>query len=506
MKKSWLSLFVIVSSLQAFAEPMISEQDFGSLFNRFRYAQPAQVPWAGSYFAYGDNGIGTGIVGGRSVKERGDVSASFMYDEMYNNGQGKAHKFEVSNHSCDAVPADQKESCLGWWGHCNGWSAAAIKEAEPRQSVQWKGKTLEVGHQKALLTELWLTSESGFLGNTQKKRETGSWIYDVNDPDYQTFWDVSPRQVFLAFTNQIGLQKTGVVIDRFTGEQVWNQPVVGYRILPIRAQDLGQQTYEGKNFYFAKVRMKIYWANDNVQPGHISSGFDISKTGDQDYDDGIANDYAQRLLNFKLFFDAPVVMDGSGTRVQSAGQLVGDGLWDAQEQPVAYPAQLNQTHPDFIWQPESAYIDYSNGYGNPYLNINEVQNIANASATGVVPVTPTPTPTRPTRVTPPTPPPPAPRPTPTPTPTPTPRGVSMTFEIETARTNIYDGDNALIAERLIARIFRRANLPLDIDQSNITLMADKIVFKVSSSNALSSDVIAQAFEDVEAKVLRINPL
>ncbi len=499
MKKLFLSLTVSAASLVVHAdESMIAKQDFASLFNQFRFAQPEAVPWAGSYFAYKTGGIAMGIEGGIGYTGLPEKSASFYYDNLYNDGQLKAHEFELKNHSCENVDESLKEGCEGWWGHCNGWAAAAIKETEPRKSVEVRGKTLEVGHQKALVTELWLTSNSGFMGDTQKEVETGAWVYNTNDPHSRSFWDVTPRQAFLAFTNQVGVNKIGVVIDRFTGDQVWNQPVVGYRILPIRSRDLGTQEFNGKPFYYANIRMKIYWANDNVQPGHLSSGFQIDRTSDAENIDLISKDYDQRLLKFKLYFDAPVVMDSTGTKVQSAGRLVGEGLWDLQEHPTENLSMLNHGHPDFIWLPQSAYIDYSRGYGNPYIGKSEIREVAMASrGESVSPILRP----RPAPATPPTP---APAPATPPPAAPAPSVSATAFEIEIERANFYEGSNMLVVEKLLERIFSRANLAIDVDQENVRFSGSRIVFRILSADAISAKDIRDSLEDAGTKVIRIN--
>ena len=204
--------------------------------------------------------------------------------------------------------------------------------------------------------------------------------------------------------------------------------------------------------------MKIFGAKDNVHPGHISTGFSIDKTTDNEGFDVLADDYDERLLNFKLFFDAPVVMDATGTKVQKSGNMVGDGIWADQEVPVNYPPALNQAHPDFIWQPESAYVDFSRGYGNPYIGVNEIQDIANASAGASHPAPP------PVAATPAPQPPPVPQPAPRVDPPPGAPGVAaVKYEIETERPNIYDGDNPLIDATTLARILRQGKLGLDVD-------------------------------------------
>jgi hypothetical protein len=298
------------------------------------------------------------------------------YDRLFSPRES-AEQWEKDNHSCRKHKGDLKKSCEAWWGHCNAWAAAGIKELEPRKAIHYQGTQLTVADQKAWITELWMNSSSLFSGRTNKSVKTDSWVLDANSTlartrlsyglgtNFDAFWDVSPRTFFLIFTNYVGVMQQGVVIDRFTGDEVWNQPISGYRILPIRKTDiLPSVTNEaGYTVYPVKIRMKIYWANDGVPEEHVSDSFDIMRTKDDERIENLGSDYAGRLLAFKLFFDRPLEMEG--TTVLSAGRIVGDGIWDHQENPPRNAKNLDHTHPDFIWMPlELDQMYYSNSNPN----------------------------------------------------------------------------------------------------------------------------------------------
>jgi hypothetical protein len=496
IKTQILILGVCLGSQAIANESMIVNQDFASLFNTYRMAQPKQVPWAGAYFSYGNLGTAIDVIDGVGYKSDGTRSPIYIYDKLFNGGQTPAFNFERDHHSCLNVGAAEKEGCMGWWGHCNGWAAAAIKEVEPRETKMFQGQKLEVGHIKGVLTELWLTANDSFIGDTKKGRASGPWIYDLNDPDYETYWDVTPRQMFLSFTNQIGAMGNGLVIDRFTGDQVWNQPVVGYRILPIRQQDMGQQTIRGQNYYYAKFRMKLYWANDNVHVGHKSKGFNINRTTDSESDDAIADDLDQRLVRFKLFFDAPLQTDGSGTQILGAGNMIGEGYWDLQERPGTVTDIADHSHPDFVWYPQSAYVDTRGSYGNPYINAQNIQAMAGASS--AVPVNP------PAPPAPPTPPPPPVTPPAPPVTPPVDNSVRQEHIVVVERENVYAaGDDTLIAERLLARVFRRSGLNVDVNGGNITFQGTTIRFKVTFGSDVTLDTLRKSLQDADAKVISI---
>jgi len=359
--------------------------DFASIYNEFRFAQPKNVPWAGSYFAFANDGIAVGLGGGSPAEK---------YDLLF-VPRSSAVKWEKENHSCSVYKGEEKESCDAWWGHCNAWSAAGIKEPEPRKVVVYKGTPLEVADQKAWITELWMDSGSLFAGNTNKSLKTDSWILDPTShlakspidygsgSNFEAFWDVTPRNFFLIFTNYVGIKGMGVVIDRFTGDEVWNQPIVGYRILPIREADILPEVENeaGYVLYPVKIRMKIYWANDGVPEEYISNPFDIKSTSDSQSVEDFGEDYTGRFLSFKLFFDKPLEIEGS--KIAKAGRIVGDGIWDHQENPPRGAKSLNHTHPDFIWSPLDLDLA-GQGNANPALKEANVRMAIEGTRSGPV--------------------------------------------------------------------------------------------------------------------------
>lgn len=379
MKKLITGLFLTMSTFtyaQDTGQFEISKTSFKELFNNHRYASPKNVPWAGNFFPYADHGTAVKLDKSGDKSPQG-ISPMQSYEKIPGAGKG-AHDWEKENHGCDNFDAATKKSCKGWWGHCNGWAAAAIKEQEPRGQKSLRGKEFSVADQKGILSELWLSSYSMNAGLTDKNVKTGKWVHDheKRGESYDMFWDVTPKAFFLIFTNYIGVLKTGIVIDRFTGDEVWNQPVVGYRMLPIRQDDISEVKDRGRRYWSVYVRMKIYWANDiGLRHGHVSKPFQISKMQDQEDLEELTEDYEARILAFRLNFDSKVTVSSDGKQVLTAGKMVGEGLWEHQEQSEQYSEEdLDHTHPDFIWLPTQAFQDTS-GYGNPYMESSVVQKM-----------------------------------------------------------------------------------------------------------------------------------
>ncbi|OUR97278.1 hypothetical protein A9Q84_13205 [Halobacteriovorax marinus] len=402
-----LSLTVQGAGTGSFA---IQNTDFKEIFNNYRYASPKNIPWAGSYWAYGRDGLSH-----KNIKGQEDNPPAKKYDAFWGITEREQNTtyFELKSHSCSKFEDDPetKKSCEGWWGHCNAWSAAAIKEEEPRKSFTAKNPKgvefeMTVADQKGLITELWMSSGSLFAGNTHKGVTTNNlknnyldgtkkWVFDKTDSEgqaltrsgdtaYDAFWDVSPRTFFLIFTNYVGVQQTGVVIDRFTGDQVWNQPIVGYRILPIKTDDIKdvEVSSDGQKRYPVLMRMKMFWAEDGVAEGEISDKFNIETTDDEirtTYrgileEEKFGKHYSGRLVEFMMFFDAPMVMSEDGKKVVSAGRIVGEGLWYHQTEAGRKRIEnMDNTHPDFIWLPTK--ISGNAGNRNPLVQDKYVRYI-----------------------------------------------------------------------------------------------------------------------------------
>jgi hypothetical protein len=506
--KSLLVASLCFGGLQAGAQSdeqkLAVNQDFASLFNSYRFAQPKNIPWAGSFYAYSTNGTAIGIKGSFRSKGHEELSPIYKYDQLFNGAGKPATQFEKANHSCDHLEGETKQSCQGWWGHCNGWAAAALREREPRKTVIYKGETLEVGHVKGILSELWLSTNSYFVGNTNKSKKTGEWIFNPNDPDYKAFWDVTPKQFFFIFANQIGVQQVGVVIDRFTGDEVWNQPVAGYRVLPIRPQDIGVKEVNGKKLNYADLRMKIYWADDDVYENHVSKKFDINATRDEEYEDSPADEYTARLVKFKMFFDQPLQINGDGTRVLNKPKVVHAGLWAEQENQEYGDA--DQGHPDFIWQPINPYI-VNSGYENPHINWDNVKHMTKTIHSGEPnfeppPVTPPPPPTDPV-VPPPVTPPPVDPPVIPPPPVNPPEAVVFNVVVEAQNVALAPGDNQG-ARTLIMKVFKRAGLNVTVNAAHIRFLGNgQVQFRAMSSGGVTKNDIRAAFADVGARVISI---
>ena len=298
------------------------ETNLARLLTEEPEGKPRTPLWSGYWFPY---------------QSGGTSSALTQYEKA--SGNAGAVSWERAHHG--------PEGAAGWWGHCNGWSAASALFDEPRSPRTVGGVVLSVADQKALLTEIAMEVTADFFGNRS----------DVaGDISSSRFEDVLPNQFLLVLTNYIGRAGLPVIMDRYAGNQVWNHPIAGYRLAPLHPADsLG--TGPGGLFRL-NMTAQVWWVRDDVEPGHLTEAFS--------FQDGPS--YESRVYHFEVWLDHPPVFDGSGKLTSSgnvvvtkdADGFVKGGVWTNTDlSPV-------DSHPDYLWVPKQ--VAPSTGNSNPNLD------------------------------------------------------------------------------------------------------------------------------------------
>jgi len=125
-----------------------------------------------------------------------------------------------------------------WWGHCNGWAAAAILTNEPRESVTFDEAGVEIefttADQKGLLTESHYGVHSQFYGER----------YNDEDDDVT---DLSPKafhQIVTFFIDELGVP---MVFDTTATEAVWNFPAYAYKMSVTETTDPARESLVNVN-------------------------------------------------------------------------------------------------------------------------------------------------------------------------------------------------------------------------------------------------------------------
>ena len=149
--------------------------------------QATKTPWSGTWWPaceYNDPNRNTYATNGLLYK----------YDEYFRITRGtypspqKARDWELANFRLQ--PSDPG---AGWWGHCDGWCAAAILKPEPTTVRTISGLSFDVGDLKGLLSEAYIDCliQNGRLFGNRYNSDSN----DGNDPPPYDFhkWSLRDR-------------------------------------------------------------------------------------------------------------------------------------------------------------------------------------------------------------------------------------------------------------------------------------------------------------------------
>ena len=269
-----------------------------------------------------------------------------------------------------------------WWGHCNGWAAAAILTNEPTEGkdISFGGQTVEftTADQKGLLTESHYSTYSRFYGSRYYKE--GDDIADLY-----------PKAFHNLINFYIRTQRVPLVFDTTAGDAVWNFPAYGADVDVTETTDpnlanlinINTATVEELDALHGIGPSKgaaVVEYREMVGPFQdIEEIKNVSGIGDATFEDikgDITVDPYQRTFEVSAAVvfatdgvDEEWVDTGSPkgftntynyTLVTDANGLVLDGSW----------ADDNE-HPDFAWVPyHNANSESSSSSENPFLPYN----------------------------------------------------------------------------------------------------------------------------------------
>ena len=206
------------------------------------------VPWAASYWPVYEDSINTKWNGAASTSAAGKYGEAFGVEDIEtkvsaSNGIDKysSRTACTTDAQCDdnlgeacAIREGQDAGyCIpSWWGICHAWAPAAIMEPEPVHPVTRNGVTFEVNDIKALLTISWDATNSKFV-SLRCNEDDDDVEYDGYDrptgSDAECI-DTNPGTYHVLLSNYLGLRGASFVEDRTWDDEVWNQPLRGYRI------------------------------------------------------------------------------------------------------------------------------------------------------------------------------------------------------------------------------------------------------------------------------------
>ncbi|MBM4252101.1 MAG: hypothetical protein FJ146_09035 [Deltaproteobacteria bacterium] len=278
-------------------------------------------PWSGSWYPE--------TSGGTDVKASGE-SALQKYDKVFHGGTNKASAWEREKHN----------SNVGWAGHCNGLAAFGQRHpTEPSKNVVRSGVTFTPKDIKALMTELHMNADYQFLGGTRCNKSGPSRPESRSDPTIMDACQgVNPGTLHATVANWIGTMKHVVIVDTHPGDQVWNYPVIGYKVLNkdvVSEQEATRAVTGGSKYVFNPAAVKFVKMRTQLYIVNAMSN-EVLQTRQQGTVD----------LSYILELDA-------------VGNIVG-GEWTG--------SSIMQ-HPNFVWVAfEPLPANGSRSLGNPHLD------------------------------------------------------------------------------------------------------------------------------------------
>lgn len=226
----------------------------------------ATAPWPDSGWRQWRDGIAWRWQGG-------DVpSAMEKYDDAFREGDGQAVQWEVAHHG-----TGQGRELGEWWGHCNGWAAAALLQPEPLHAVEHAGVRFEVGDIRGLLAEMHFDVEAEVVGrrcNGERIRRDRS-----GRPTEDACRDTNAGTFHVVIANLLGRQSRGFVLDFEAGASVFNHIAVGFEVAAWREVSEADATrlvgapgraypYNGAATRFVQVETRLsYLPEDSAPPG-----------------------------------------------------------------------------------------------------------------------------------------------------------------------------------------------------------------------------------------------
>ncbi len=298
----------------------------------------AKTPYTGSWYPQKSGG---------TSRDSGNGNVLQKYDKAFHNAENKAVQWEQDHHTVST-----SDPSAGWAGHCNGYSAAASRHAEPKKTVKRGDVEFFPKDIKALLAEIHMAAKFYFLGGNRCGAANSSTLTSPGsreDPFYMGECDdVNPATFHTAFTNWVGIQKHPIIVDISSKEQVWNYPHFKYEstIETVTASQASQliRGVEEPTYRFnssakgwRKVTTKVYYSHA-YEKEYLQSEL---KEADK---------IASKTYTYILELDAE-------------GRIIG-GEWTGES---------IQSHPDFLWVAfEPVLGDGNANSANPNISPDEV--------------------------------------------------------------------------------------------------------------------------------------
>ncbi len=211
--------------------------------------EAAAIPWASSYWPVYQDSINYKWDGATSESTSAKYGRAFGVTGVEtavsaNHGidDNRSRTACTTNAQCDSKIGEQcairdgqsSGHCIPtWWGICHAWAPAAMLVPEPKYPVTRNGVTFKVNDIKALVTLAHNSTSSKFVSlrcNVDASSANGINFDNYGRPLQVECDDTNAATYHVLLTNYLGMRKLSFVEDRTYDDEVWNQPLRGYRI------------------------------------------------------------------------------------------------------------------------------------------------------------------------------------------------------------------------------------------------------------------------------------
>ena len=268
-----------------------------------------------------------------------------------NKGNAKARDGVDNDGDGETDECDDRDGVETWWGLCHAWVPAAMLEQEPQRAVEHNGVTFEVSDIKALLIGQYDRPKAYMLGGrcndkeVERDEETGRVLNDECR-------DTNAGSYHVIMANFLGVMKRPVAEDRTYNYEVWNQPILEWKVNSMDEIDLAKAhellkvegdtyKYNDKAVTFFEVRSTSYYITE-------------SDASTQPFTDEISTYVRTDKYHYILELDEDGLIIG--------GEWLGSSI---------------KSHPDFLWLPTG-----TRG-GNPHVDLATIRMLLEKSRTPV---------------------------------------------------------------------------------------------------------------------------
>jgi hypothetical protein len=363
---------ILVPGASLALDDVIMSSDVGQTFG----TDDQHVPYPDTYWPFVNEGSDAHWNGA-------DASPIEKLLSLTNPDQKQAAKdWEHNNHG-SGVP-----NVAGWWGHCPGWTGAAMSNAPILHAVYAKadgggGVTscnagddgctrFEIGDVNALMAEIYVDGDSTFIGgrcdtkpSDIKRDEFGRIVRDGTGCK-----GVNAGALLVALASRMKGAHQALAIDAqndFNTDQIWNQPAYRYTVYRYQPLNETQAANLVAHGTFDGDQTKYLWDDAARGWALVDLGIDwVSEYGaNTDVVSGLVSTNETRVV-------AVIELDGDPSAHPTilGGEYVDDPSVGADRLTV----------PPFLWISNGPGGDWGdpsvNGdYHNPYVSVGAVQQL-----------------------------------------------------------------------------------------------------------------------------------